>query len=106
MSEPARKYAIVKELDEPADLKEGTTVLQFETRLHNGLECGGAYLKFLRPQEAGWKPKELKSAVLAEVSRECLFTSQLVPSCYLCYISLLFRLSSLDPVSCSVLCFL
>lgn len=48
----------MKELDEPADLKEGTTVLQFETRLQNGLECGGAYLKFLRTQEAGWKSKE------------------------------------------------
>ncbi|KAJ6410539.1 hypothetical protein OIU84_007313 [Salix udensis] len=53
VSEPARKYAIVKELDEPASLKDGTVVLQFETRLQKGLECGGAYLKYLRPQEAG-----------------------------------------------------
>ncbi|GMI67324.1 calnexin 1 [Hibiscus trionum] len=58
VSEKARKYAIVKELDEPVSLKEGTAVLQFETRFQNGLECGGAYLKYLRPQEAGWKPKE------------------------------------------------
>ncbi|KAK3015744.1 hypothetical protein RJ639_007871 [Escallonia herrerae] len=57
VSEKARKYAIVKELDEPVDLKDGTVVLQFETRLQNGLECGGAYLKYLRPQEAGWEPK-------------------------------------------------
>jgi len=57
VSEPARKYAIVKELDEPASLKDGTIVLQFETRLQKGLECGGAYLKYLRPQEAGWVPK-------------------------------------------------
>ncbi|XP_019416743.1 PREDICTED: calnexin homolog [Lupinus angustifolius] len=57
VSEQARKYAIVKELDKPVNLKDGT-VLQFETRLQNGLECGGAYLKYLRPQEAGWKPKE------------------------------------------------
>ena len=58
VSEKARKYAIVKELDEPVNLKDESVVLQFETRLQNGLECGGAYLKYLRPQEAGWKPKE------------------------------------------------
>ncbi|GFZ07902.1 calnexin 1 [Actinidia rufa] len=58
VSEPARKYAIVKELDDPVKLKDGTIVLQFETRLQNGLECGGAYLKYLRPQEAGWIAKE------------------------------------------------
>ncbi|KAL1364585.1 hypothetical protein HN51_012745 [Arachis hypogaea] len=57
VSEKARKYAIVKELDEPVTLKDESVVLQFETRLQNGLECGGAYLKYLRPQEAGWKPK-------------------------------------------------
>ncbi|KAJ6842190.1 calnexin-like protein [Iris pallida] len=58
VSEKARKYAIVKELDGPVNLKDGTVVLQFETRLQNGLECGGAYLKYLRPQEVGWIPKE------------------------------------------------
>lgn len=58
VSEKARKYAIVKELDEPVKLKDGTVILQFETRLQNGLECGGAYLKYLRPQEAGWIAKE------------------------------------------------
>ncbi|KAL2935615.1 Calnexin-like protein 1 [Bienertia sinuspersici] len=58
VSEKARKYAIVKELEKPVELKGKTVVLQYETRLQNGLECGGAYLKFLRPQEAGWVPKE------------------------------------------------
>ncbi|TYH40232.1 hypothetical protein ES332_D12G232500v1 [Gossypium tomentosum] len=58
VSEKARKYAIVKVVDEPVSLKDGTTVLQFETRLQSGIECGGAYIKFLRPQEAGWKPEE------------------------------------------------
>ncbi|MBA0559260.1 hypothetical protein Golob_016232, partial [Gossypium lobatum] len=58
VSEMAKKYAIVKELDEAVNLKDGTTVLQFETRLQGGLECGGAYLKYLSPQDAGWKPKE------------------------------------------------
>ncbi|KAK6924593.1 Calreticulin/calnexin [Dillenia turbinata] len=59
VSEKARKYAIVKELGESVSLKDRTIVLQFETRLQNGLECGGAYLKYLRPQEAGWKPRDL-----------------------------------------------
>ncbi|XP_071712367.1 calnexin homolog [Rutidosis leptorrhynchoides] len=58
VSEKARKYAIVKELDKPMGLNDQTVVLQFETRLQGGLECGGAYLKFLRPQEAGWEPKQ------------------------------------------------
>lgn len=57
VSEKAKKYAIVNEIDVPVSLKDGTVVLQFETRLQNGLECGGAYLKYLRPQEAGWEPK-------------------------------------------------
>ncbi|KAL4584655.1 hypothetical protein LXL04_009261 [Taraxacum kok-saghyz] len=58
VSEKARKYAIVKELDKPVELNDGTIVFQFETRFHNRLECGGAYLKYLRPQEAGWTPKQ------------------------------------------------
>ncbi|KAK3443437.1 hypothetical protein EUGRSUZ_B03570 [Eucalyptus grandis] len=58
VSEKARKYAIVKELDEIVSLKDGTIALQYEVRLQNGLECGGAYLKYLRPQDAGWKVKE------------------------------------------------
>ncbi|KAJ4961176.1 hypothetical protein NE237_021086 [Protea cynaroides] len=57
VSEKAKKYAIVKELDDPVNLKDGTVILQFEIRLQNGLECGGAYLKYLRPQDSGWKPK-------------------------------------------------
>ncbi|XP_048137199.1 calnexin homolog [Rhodamnia argentea] len=58
VSEKARKYAIVHELDEIVSLKDGTVVLQYEVRLQDGLECGGAYLKYLRPQDAGWKIKE------------------------------------------------
>ncbi|KAK9066337.1 hypothetical protein SSX86_013659 [Deinandra increscens subsp. villosa] len=58
VSEKARKYAIVKELNEPVDLNDHTIVLQFETRFQNGLECGGAYLKYLRPQDSGWSPKQ------------------------------------------------
>ena len=58
VSEKAKKYAIIKELDEPVTLKDGTVVLQFEVRLQNGLECGGAYLKYIRPQDAAWDAKE------------------------------------------------
>lgn len=58
VSQPARKYAIVKDLGKPVELKDGTIVLQYEVRLQNGLECGGAYIKYLRPQEAGWITKE------------------------------------------------
>lgn len=57
VSEKARKYAIVKELDTILSLRDGTIILQFEVRLQNGLECGGAYLKYLCPQEDGWKPE-------------------------------------------------
>lgn len=62
VSEKARKYAIVKELDNVVDLKDGTVVLQYEVRLQEGLECGGAYLKYLRPQEAGWTAKGFDNA--------------------------------------------
>ncbi|XP_039037092.1 calnexin homolog [Hibiscus syriacus] len=58
VSEKARKYAIVTELNAPVSLKDGTTALQFETRFQSGPECGGAYLKYLGPQEAQCKPKE------------------------------------------------
>ncbi|KAF3620174.1 Calnexin -like protein [Capsicum annuum] len=61
VSEKARRYAIVKELDNVVSLKDGTVVLQYEVRLQEGLECGGAYLKYLRPQEAGWIPKEFSN---------------------------------------------
>ncbi|KAJ4720369.1 Calnexin-like [Melia azedarach] len=56
VSQKARKYAIVKELSEKLNIKAEKTVLQYEVRLQNELECGGAYLKFLRPQSPEWKP--------------------------------------------------
>ncbi|CAH9148183.1 unnamed protein product [Cuscuta epithymum] len=58
VSEKARKYAIVKELDEAVNLKDETVVLQYEVRFQEGLECGGAYIKYLRPQDAKWVAKE------------------------------------------------
>ncbi|KAH7373238.1 hypothetical protein KP509_17G045700 [Ceratopteris richardii] len=58
VSEKARKYGIVHELAEPVTLKKNAVVLQYDLRLQNGLECGGAYLKFLLPHEAGWDAKQ------------------------------------------------
>ncbi|XP_038693542.1 calnexin homolog [Tripterygium wilfordii] len=57
VSEKARKYAIVKELGEIFSFKDGKAVLQFEVRLQNDLECGGAYLKYLRPLQDSWDPR-------------------------------------------------
>lgn len=69
VGEKARKYAIVRELDEVVSLKDGTVVLQYEVRLQNGLECGGAYLKYLRPRMSGGNPKNLIASLL---TRLCL----------------------------------
>ncbi|GJP37444.1 hypothetical protein CLOM_g9054 [Closterium sp. NIES-68] len=60
VTEKAKKYGIAAELPEPVDPKADTLVLQYEVRLQNNLECGGAYLKFLMPQEAGWTPSQFK----------------------------------------------
>eukprot|EP00245_Coleochaete_scutata_P006788 TRINITY_DN21574_c0_g1_i1.p1 TRINITY_DN21574_c0_g1~~TRINITY_DN21574_c0_g1_i1.p1 ORF type:complete len:552 (+),score=167.01 TRINITY_DN21574_c0_g1_i1:99-1754(+) len=65
VSEPAKKYGIAWELPEVVDalaLKDKPLVLQYELRLQKGLECGGAYLKFLAPQEQGWSPASLKDS--------------------------------------------
>ncbi|KAL5733817.1 hypothetical protein ACOSP7_031678 [Xanthoceras sorbifolium] len=58
VSQKARKYAIVKELDQILDMRDRRIVLQYDVRFQYGIECGGAYLKFLHPQETGWKPQE------------------------------------------------
>ncbi|KAJ7517333.1 hypothetical protein O6H91_21G019300 [Diphasiastrum complanatum] len=58
VSEPARKYGIAVDLPVTVDPKDGTVVLQYDLRLQKGLECGGGYLKFLLPQEAGWTPSQ------------------------------------------------
>eukprot|EP00252_Welwitschia_mirabilis_P025114 TRINITY_DN771_c0_g2_i1.p1 TRINITY_DN771_c0_g2~~TRINITY_DN771_c0_g2_i1.p1 ORF type:complete len:499 (-),score=102.21 TRINITY_DN771_c0_g2_i1:50-1546(-) len=61
VSEVARKYALVKDLPEAIVTKDGTLILQYEVRLQKGLECGGAYLKFLMPQAEGWKPADFNN---------------------------------------------
>ncbi|KAK4836622.1 hypothetical protein QYF36_025501 [Acer negundo] len=59
VSQKARKYAIVKELDQILDIKDTEKiVLQYDVRFQNGIQCGGAYLKFLHHQETGWKPRD------------------------------------------------
>lgn len=58
-SEKARKYGIAVDLPSKVVFGDGEpVVLQYDLRLQGGLECGGAYLKFLVPQEAGWSPSQ------------------------------------------------
>eukprot|EP00850_Spirogloea_muscicola_P010993 SM000066S20468 [mRNA] locus=s66:567993:571870:+ [translate_table: standard] len=78
--EKAKKYAIAAVLPEKVDPKVDTVVLQYDLRLQGGLECGGAYLKFLMDQarphstdcdasglmllaylEAGWNPSQFSN---------------------------------------------
>lgn len=50
MTQKAKKYGIATDLKVPAEWKDEPLVLQYDVRLSNGLDCGGAYLKFLMPQ--------------------------------------------------------
>lgn len=43
----ASHHAISAKLDEPLDNKGKTLVVQYEVKLQDGLECGGAYIKLL-----------------------------------------------------------
>eukprot|EP00898_Chlorokybus_atmophyticus_P003345 jgi/Chlat1/4010/Chrsp26S04079 len=47
----ARAYGITALLKEPFDPKDKTTVLQYEVRFQDGIDCGGAYVKFLREND-------------------------------------------------------
>jgi len=62
VSEKARKYGIAVDLPKTVNFKDGTVVLQYDLRLQSGLECGGAYLKYLLPQEAGWTPSKFDNS--------------------------------------------
>ncbi|KAL3689544.1 hypothetical protein R1sor_015853 [Riccia sorocarpa] len=62
VSEKARKYGIAVDLPKTVDFKDGAVVLQYDLRLQSGLECGGAYLKYLLPQEAGWTPSKFDNS--------------------------------------------
>ncbi|KAL8850453.1 MAG: hypothetical protein Q9221_004595 [Calogaya cf. arnoldii] len=45
---PAAHHAISAKFDKKIDNKGKTLVVQYEVKLQNGLECGGAYMKLLR----------------------------------------------------------
>lgn len=59
--EPHKHYGISKTLSEPFDFTGKDVVVQFETRWHNDLSCGGAYLKFLAHSE-DFKGEELSES--------------------------------------------
>ena len=54
----ARHYGVSSLLKEPFDPSEGL-VVQYEATLQEGLECGGAYLKFLNTDEKAFNPDAL-----------------------------------------------
>merc|ERR1712187_874824 len=39
--------------------KETTFVVQYEVRLHEGLQCGGAYIKLASKQDGDFKPSDV-----------------------------------------------
>ncbi|KAF7536769.1 hypothetical protein G7Z17_g12991 [Cylindrodendrum hubeiense] len=49
---PAAHHAISAKFPKQIDNKGKTLVVQYEVKLQNGLECGGAYLKLLRDNKA------------------------------------------------------
>ena len=50
VTEKAKKFGIATKLPAPMEWKDKPLVLQYDVRLSKGLDCGGAYLKFLMPQ--------------------------------------------------------
>ncbi|KAL6869769.1 hypothetical protein ACO1O0_001098 [Amphichorda felina] len=49
---PAAHHAISAKFPQKIDNKDKTLVVQYEVKLQNGLECGGAYMKLLRDNKA------------------------------------------------------
>jgi len=49
---PAAHHAISAKFPTKIDNNGKTFVAQYEVKLQNGLECGGAYMKLLRDNEA------------------------------------------------------
>lgn len=52
LKDKAAHHAISAKFDAPIDNKDKTLVVQYEVKLQNHLECGGAYLKLLRENAA------------------------------------------------------
>lgn len=50
--EKAKHYGLARKLDTPIDPSKDTLVLQYDVKLNDGLNCGGAYLKFLTNQKS------------------------------------------------------
>jgi len=56
----AQRYAIFGETTTPFDFKKETTfVVQYELRLHEALQCGGAYIKLTSEQGGDWKAGDI-----------------------------------------------
>lgn len=56
----AQRYAIFGETSSPFDFtKEKTFVVQYELRLHESLQCGGAYIKLTSEQGGDWKASDI-----------------------------------------------
>lgn len=55
---PAAHHAISVPFQEILDNKDQTLVLQYEAKLQNGLECGGAYIKLLKDSPTGIQAQE------------------------------------------------
>ncbi|KAJ3182509.1 hypothetical protein HDU85_002607 [Gaertneriomyces sp. JEL0708] len=56
----AAHHAISAKFDKPIDPKGKPLVVQYEVKLQNGLECGGAYVKLLS-QDAAFDPKHFEN---------------------------------------------
>lgn len=50
ISEKAKKYGISYNLPHVVDPNEKTLTLQYDVRFQKGINCGGAYLKFILPK--------------------------------------------------------
>merc|ERR1719245_2244963 len=56
----AQRYAIFGETSKPFDFtKDKTFVVQYELRLHESLQCGGAYIKLTSEQGGDWKSSDI-----------------------------------------------
>jgi calnexin len=62
VEEKARRYGLSHVLDTPVDTVDKDLVVQYEVALQEGLDCGGAYLKFLTAND------DLSSKSLSEKS--------------------------------------
>jgi len=60
VTEAARHYAVIAPFDKPLDPTGKDLVIQYEVRLQDGLDCGGAYLK-LPSSSTSFKPKDFNN---------------------------------------------